>query len=130
VATRLIGSIYYKADVEYEAGKPFLGGGQQALSGDEAAGAVRALDALTGERLWDFPLQSPPWAGVMATAGGLVFGGSNEGNVFALDAKNGAALWNLQLGSAVRTNPMAFAVDSRQRIVISAGLTLFVFGLP
>ncbi len=125
-----MGSIYYKADVDYVAGKPFLGGGEQALSGDEAAGAIRALDALTGERQWDFALQSPPWGGVMATAGGLVFGGSNEGNVFALDAKDGTALWNLQLGGAVRTNPMAFAVDGRQRVVISAGLTLFVFGLP
>lgn len=130
VATRLMGSIYYKADVEYEAGKPFTGGGEQSLSGDEAAGAIRALNALTGERQWDFPLQSPPWAGVMATAGGLVFGGSNEGNVFALDVTDGTPLWNLQVGGAVRTNPMAFAVDGRQRVVISAGLTLFVFGLP
>jgi hypothetical protein len=30
--------------------------------------------------MWDFPLPTPTWAGVMATAGGLVFSGSNEGN--------------------------------------------------
>ena len=114
VATRLMGSVYYKADVEYEEGQPFLGGGEQALSGDDAAGAIRALDVMTGEQQWEFMLHSPPWAGVMATAGGLVFGGSNEGNVFALDARNWqAALWDFQTGGAVRTNPMGFAVNGQ-----------------
>jgi alcohol dehydrogenase (cytochrome c) len=36
---------------------------------------VRAIDVRTGKAAWDFKLPSPPWAGVMATAGGLVFGG-------------------------------------------------------
>jgi alcohol dehydrogenase (cytochrome c) len=129
VATRLMGAVYYKADVEYEEGLPFLGGGEQALSGDDAAGAIRALDVLTGKQQWEFMLHSPPWAGVMATAGGLVFGGSNEGNVFALDAATGKALWDFQTGGAVRVNPMGFAVDGKQRVVSTGGNTLFVFGL-
>ena len=129
VATRLMGAIYYKADVVYEEGEPFLGGGEQALSGDDAAGAIRALDVLTGKQQWEFMLHSPPWAGVMATAGGLVFGGSNEGNAFALDAKTGNALWDFQTGGAVRTNPMSFAIDGKQRIVTTGGGTLYVFGL-
>ncbi len=129
VAVRLMGAVYYKADVEYEEGEPFLGGGEQALQGDDAAGAIRALDVLTGRQQWEFMLHSPPWAGVMATAGGLVFGGSNEGNVFALDAATGKALWDFQTGGAVRTNPMSFAVDGKQRIVTTAGSTMFVFGL-
>ena len=129
VATRLMGAVYYKADVEYEAGEPFLGGGEQALAGDDAAGAIRALDVLTGEHQWEFTLHSPPWAGVMATAGGLVFGGTNEGNVFALNSATGRPLWDFQTGGAVRTNPMSFAVDGHQRIVSTGGSTLFVFGL-
>ena len=129
VATRLMGAVYYKADVEYEEGQPFLGGGEQALSGDDAAGAIRALDVMTGRQQWEFMLHSPPWAGVMATAGGLVIGGSNEGNVFALDAETGKPLWDFQSGGAVRTNPMSFAVDGKQRIVTTAGSTMFVFGL-
>ena len=36
--TRIMGSIYYKADVEYEPGQPFYGGGEQALRGEEASG--------------------------------------------------------------------------------------------
>ena len=65
----------------------------------------------------------------MATAGGLVFGGSEEGNVFALDAETGKPLWDFQSGGAVRTNPMSFAVDGKQRIVTTGGGTMFVFGL-
>jgi alcohol dehydrogenase (cytochrome c) len=129
VANRRMGAVYFKADVEYEPGQPFLGGGEQALSGDEASGAVLALDALSGKRLWEFPLQAPPWAGVMATAGNLVFASSNEGNFFALDASSGASLWNFQTGGHIRTNPMGFAVDGRQRVAITGGRTLFVFGL-
>jgi len=36
----------------------------------------------------------------------------------------------LQLGAAIRSNPMSFAVDGKQYIAIPAGSALFVFGLP
>ena len=129
VANRRMGAIYFKADVEYVPGQPFLGGGEQALDGDDASGAVLSLDALTGELQWEFELQTPPWSGVMATAGGLVFGASNEGNFFALDARNGQPLWDFNTGAHVRTNPMGFAVDGQQRVAIIGGQTLFVFGI-
>ena len=127
--TRIMGAVYYKAEIEYEPGQPFMGGGEQALLGEEASGAVKALDVLTGELKWEFPLQSPPWSGVMATAGNLVFGGSNEGNIFALDAETGEPLWDFQAGGAVRTGPISYEIDGEQRIASSAGGTLFVFGL-
>ena len=61
-AVREMGSYYYKTDPEYRPGMMFTGGGERALDGDAAYGAVRALDALTGETKWSFRLQSPPWA--------------------------------------------------------------------
>ncbi|MEJ2088246.1 MAG: PQQ-dependent dehydrogenase, methanol/ethanol family [Gammaproteobacteria bacterium] len=129
IPNRRMGSIYFKADAEYEPGQPFLGGGEQALSGDDASGAVLALDVMTGEQLWEFPLKAPPWSGVMATAGHLVFGSSLEGSFFALDEDTGTALWNFNTGAHIRTNPMGFAVDGQQRVAIIGGRTLFVFGL-
>ncbi|NKB32668.1 MAG: PQQ-dependent dehydrogenase, methanol/ethanol family [Pseudomonadales bacterium] len=129
VANRRMGAIYFKADAEYQPGQPFLGGGEQALDGDQASGAVIALDAMTSEQQWEFELLTPPWSGVMATAGGLVFGSSNEGQFFALDAASGNPVWNFNTGSHIRTNPMGFAVDGNQRVVIIGGQTLFVFGL-
>ena len=43
VPNRRMGAIYFKSDVEYEPGMPFLGGGEQPLDGDDASGAILAL---------------------------------------------------------------------------------------
>jgi alcohol dehydrogenase (cytochrome c) len=129
VANRRMGAMYFKADAEYAPGTPFLGGGEQAFDGDDASGAVISLDVMSGELQWEFELQTPPWSGVMATGGGLVFGASNEGNFFALDAADGRPLWNFNTGAHIRTNPMGYAVDGQQRVAIIGGQTLFVFGL-
>ena len=129
VAVREMGSYYYKGEAEYKPGTFFAGGGERALPPDENHGAVRALDAATGKRKWEFRLQSPPWAGVLATAGGLVFGGSDEGNFFALDADTGTALWNFQTGGQIAANPISYLVDGKQHIAIAAHGALLVFGI-
>lgn len=128
-AVREMASYYYKGEAEYEPGTYYLGGGEHALHGDDAHGAVRALEVTTGEQRWEFPLHSPPWAGLLSTAGGLVIGGTDEGNVYALDAETGQPLWDFQAGGGVRSNPIAFQVDGEQRIAVAAGRAIFVFGL-
>lgn len=130
VPVRHMGAIYYKAAAEYQPGRPFLGGGEQALAGDEAWGYVKALDVRTGDVRWEHRVLTPLWNGVMATAGGLVFGATNEGNFFALDAETGESLWDFQAGAPARSNPMSFQVDGRQRVVMSAGNAVFVLSLP
>ncbi len=129
VTVREMGSVYYKREAEFKPGTFFAGGGERALSGDEAWGALRALDAASGQRKWEFRLHRPPWAGVLSTAGGLVFGGSDEGNFFALDARTGKPLWDFQTGGAIASNPISFAVDGKQHIAVAADRALFVFGL-
>ena len=87
-------------------------------------------DVMTGKLGWEFKLHSPPWAGVLSTAGGLVFGGSEEGNFFALDADTGKSLWQFQTGGRIHANPVSFGIDGRQHIAIAAGNAILVFGLP
>ncbi|HSF14267.1 MAG TPA: PQQ-dependent dehydrogenase, methanol/ethanol family [Vicinamibacteria bacterium] len=128
VAVREMGSYYFKAEAEYERGEYFMGGGERALR-DEAYGAIRALDIATGETKWEFKQLTPPWAGVLSTAGDLVFAGSEEGNFFALDANTGEPLWQFQTGGDVRANPIAFEIDGKQHIGVAAGRAIFVFGL-
>jgi alcohol dehydrogenase (cytochrome c) len=133
VPVREMGAKYFKGEAEYVPGAAFMGGGEEVLPAegpDGASGAVRGLDVLTGERRWEFKLLSPPWSGVLATAGGLVFGGSNEGNVYALDATTGAPLWEFQTGGFVHANPVSFLVEGRQHVAVAAGNVMFVFSLP
>jgi len=130
VPVRHMGAIYYKAEAEYRPGRPFMGGGEQALAGDDAWGYVKALDVRSGDLIkWEYKLLSPPWSGLMATAGGLVFGTSNEGNFFALDATSGASLWDFQAGAPARSNPMSFEIDGSQKVVMIAGNAVYVLSV-
>jgi alcohol dehydrogenase (cytochrome c) len=130
VAAREKGSVYFKREAEFKPGTFFAGGGEREVPRDQQWGAIRALELTTGKQKWEFKLVSPPWAGVMATAGNLVFGGSNEGDFFALNATTGAPLWRFPSGGPIAANPVAFAVNGQQRIAIAADRVLFVFGLP
>jgi alcohol dehydrogenase (cytochrome c) len=129
VPVREIGATYFKRNTPYRAGVLFAGGGEDELPPDDSWGAIRALQAETGEMKWEFKLLSPPWAGVLSTAGGLVFSGSDEGNFYALDAQSGKALWDFQTGGSIIANPVSFTIDGHQCIAIAAARVLYVFGL-
>jgi alcohol dehydrogenase (cytochrome c) len=129
VAVREMGSVYFRTDVEYRPGTYYTGGSEKRLD-DESWGSIRALDIDTGAAVWDFKLPSPPWGGVLSTAGGLVFAGSNEGNLFALDAKTGEPLWQFQAGGPMRANPISFSVEGHQYVAVAAGRAYIVFALP
>ena len=127
---REMATIYYKGEAVYKPGTAFTGGGGRYVNGDDASSAIRALDAVTGKLKWEFPLLSPGFSSLLSTAGGLVFGGTEEGNFIALDAETGKALWDLQLGGTVRGIPISYAVDGKQYVAIAAGNALFAFALP
>jgi alcohol dehydrogenase (cytochrome c) len=129
VAVREEGGIYYEGEAEYKAGALFNGGGSRNVPGEEGWGAVRALVPQSGEVKWEFKLQEPPWGGVMATAGGLVFGGTTQGEFFALDAVSGKPLWNFRTGGAVWSNPISYLSGGKQHVAIAAGNSIFAFGL-
>lgn len=129
IATREAGSMYFIGEAEYSKGEQFNGGGFRSIAGEEEYGAVRALDPASGKLAWEFRMFSPPWAGVLSTAGNLVFGSTNEGQVFALDAASGKPLWKHQTGGAARSNPISYAVDGKQYVAVAMGNALHVFGL-
>src|SRR5258708_26156652 len=124
-----MGSIYFKRKPEYKPGTFFAGGGEAQPPDGAKSGAIRALEASTGQMRWEFKMHTAPWAGVLSTAGGLVFSGSDEGNFFALDAKTGKPLWDFQTGGGIAANPVAFNIDGKQSIAIAAGRVLYVFSL-
>ena len=70
-------------------------------------GIVWAISAETGKTLWKHEQR----AGVMslvATGGGLVFGGDVEGTFQALDDTTGKVLWETNLGSPVSGYPITY----------------------
>ena len=92
-------------------------------------GAIRALTPDTGLLKWEFKLHSEAEAGVLSTAGNLVFAGANEGDFFALDASTGRALWHFQTGATINANPVSYTGGGKQQIAIASGNSIFAFGL-
>jgi alcohol dehydrogenase (cytochrome c) len=115
---------------KYHEGHDFLGSIYVPASGERAWGALRAIDPLTGKRMWEFKYSSPPWGGALSTAGKVVFAGDAEGNFIALDALTGRDLWHLQLGAAIYSSPVTYSLEGREYVVIPAGAALFAFALP
>ena len=106
-------------------------GGSAEVDASGTPGFVRALDALTGAVKWNFPLHiGASSTGVLATAGGVVFASSNDGNLIALDGRNGKYLWHYYTGARIVASPMAYAVAGRQYVAIASQSAIFVFALP
>ena len=97
-------------------------------------GAIRALDALTGARRWEFETFRSPGAylenvgGLLSTAGDLVFGAGKD-LLLALDATDGRLLWSFKAGGEVHAAPITYLGGGRQRITVAAGQALLTFGI-
>jgi alcohol dehydrogenase (cytochrome c) len=113
----------------YKAGDRTMGGTVRAAP-ERGYGALRAIDAATGDRKWEVRHPSTSWAGVLSTAGGVVFSGTNEGEVFAADSRSGKELWRYMLGAPLYTAPVTYMIGDRQYVTIAAGTTITSFALP
>jgi alcohol dehydrogenase (cytochrome c) len=93
---------------------------------------VRALDATTGKKVWDYEeIHSIHYGpGLLSTAGGLVFAGEQQGLFTALDAKTGKALWHFNTGDLITASPMAYSVQGNEYVAIMSGTNVMAFGLP
>ncbi len=88
--------------------------------GSEQLGAVYAISAETGETRW-LHQQRAATLSLVATGGGLVFGGDANGRFRAFDDETGEVLWEINLGSPVSGFPVSFAVDGRQYVAVGTG---------
>lgn len=114
---------------DYKPGDRVMGGRVTPAAGPHH-GALRALDAVTGERVWDLTHPSPSWAGVLSTAGGVVFTGTHEGDIVAAESRTGRELWRYRLGAPIYAAPITYMIDGRQYVLMPAGTTLTAFALP
>jgi PQQ-dependent dehydrogenase (methanol/ethanol family) len=95
---------------------------------------LRALDIDTGKVAWEIPQFGPAEgkrdAGVLATAGGLLFYGDPSGNFVAVDNRNGKMLWHFPTNGENKASPMTYMQDGKQSIAVAVGPNILCFGLP
>ena len=79
---------------------------------------------------WDPATQSARWtvdhpyfwnAGVLTTAGGLVFQGAAEGKFNAYDASTGTKLWSFETQNGVVAAPATYELDGEQYVAVMVG---------
>jgi len=92
----------------------------QLTPGTDMMGTIHAVSAETGETQWQFDTRAGTMS-LVATGGGLVFGGDVNGRFRAFDEETGEVLWVINLGSPVTGFPISYAVDGVQYIAVSTG---------
>ncbi len=120
------------ADSFQPGGHPFMATGYIESPEEPWEMHVRALDLTTGKLQWDYPqIGSRSYgAGLLSTAGGLIFAGDDQGVLTALDARTGKALWHFNNGQRISASPITYSVEGRQYVALSAGSNVVAFGLP
>jgi outer membrane protein assembly factor BamB len=84
---------------------------------------VEAIDYQTGEIRWTHDVGGMG-AGLLSTAGNLLFAGDSSGHVMGMDAAKGTTLWHTSVGSDQANGAITYELDGKQYVVVGAGDTL------
>ena len=96
-----------------------------------ASSFIQALDPTTGKMRWQHEVGSGEGvAGILTTAGHLLFTADDHGNLMALDPATGKALWHVPMGAGMVNGPTTYEVDGKQYLLTAAGNVLFAWTLP
>jgi quinohemoprotein ethanol dehydrogenase len=86
------------------------------------SGIFAALDMKTNRLVWQQRWKDSCYSGSVATAGGLVFTGRNDGRLTALNSSTGKRLWEFQTGAGMNAPVGVFEYNGEQYVVAySAG---------
>ena len=96
--------------------------------GTNNIGTIYAISAETGRTLWKYE-QRAGMMSLVATGGGLIFGGDTNGRFRAFDQDTGKILWEVNLGSPVTGYPITFSAGGKQYVAASVGNSLVSSGL-
>ena len=88
--------------------------------GGWAEGMLQAIDYRTGKVRWTHTWEGGGRAGLLSTAGNLVFSGGASNDLVALNATTGKALWHAGLNGAVSNGPITYELDGTQHVVVAA----------
>lgn len=89
-----------------------------ASDGTKMAGSLTAMDVTTGRMVRKVDTRYPVMAGVLSTAGGLVFVAQHEGKFCAFDDTSLDELWCFHMNTLTDAPTMSFAVDGDRKSVV------------
>ncbi|GJE51653.1 Quinohemoprotein alcohol dehydrogenase [Methylobacterium tardum] len=90
--------------------------------GEPSFSTLTAVDLGDGGKIaWSVRSASRLSGGTLATAGGLVFSGEEDGHLDAHDARDGRVLWRFQCGAGISGPAMTYALDGKQFLAVAAG---------
>lgn len=124
--------INYKArDTFRPGGVPYMATGYSEDPEEPWQAYVRALDLTTGKLKWEYKqIGSKRYgAGLISTAGGLVFAGDDQGIFTGLDAETGKPLWHFNTGQQITASPISYSFKEMQYVAVAAGSNVFAFAL-
>ncbi|MEO6378136.1 MAG: PQQ-binding-like beta-propeller repeat protein, partial [Caulobacteraceae bacterium] len=90
-------------------------------------GVVQAISAETGRTGWKYE-QRAGVLSLVATGGGLIFGGDLAGRFRAFDDRTGKVLWEVNLGAAVSGFPITFSLKGKQYVAVGTGPSVWGAG--
>ena len=114
---------YAKGIAVYVKGIPFMGGAPNTIDANsgKAYGLLSAIDVKTGKVKWRYHDPRPMMAGVVTTAGCVLFTANQEGQALAFDQKTGKKLWSFRMGGGGRGQPIVYEVDGKPYVAIPSG---------
>lgn len=108
---------------EYEAGKFYLASEFDLDKPDQGGylSELKAWDPVNQRQVWGIKEPLPFVGGTMATAGGLMFYGTQNGMVKAVNAQTGDVLWEFNMGTGILQSPITYMADGKQYLAVVAG---------
>ena len=107
-------------------------GGKQTIGVGAHPSYLTAIDPKTGKIAWrhEYPGSGGGGggAGLLATAGKLLFAGDKGGNLVAHDPANGKPLWHTRIGN-ISNAPQTYMLDGHQYLIVAVGDTLYTYTL-
>ncbi len=94
---------------------------------------LSAYEPASGEEAWQQVLPALTTIGAsgnLATAGDLVFQGTDAGGFYAFHAATGEQLFHYAAPRPVRSSPLAYEVNGRQYVAVVATDTVLAFAVP
>jgi mono/diheme cytochrome c family protein len=90
-------------------------------------GVLLAWDPVAQREVWRSDRRGPWNGGTLATAGGLVFQGTGDGQFLAMDARTGKMLWSTDNQAATLAGPVSYEINGEQYVAVLSGSGSLLF---